>query len=471
MSEFLKQQQEQMQVSSITLAREIFDRQSTEAQADELLMLRTKNEFIPMDCEGANNAVTAFFEELTAAGDLSTVRFSGDQDKVHRETLARLLNGFSEYMPAWEIRRRYAEVCEEIEVYQLFKKIKDGELPEETLFITISDAPDDATTVHEANDIGYRMGNYKGMVRSYHFERNERGEWVRVLEQLSRSNTNDGSTRRWFNENASAVPLHATGALHETCLASRSRLPDGVVSLTQELDGPDKIYGESWAMAAVNKRPNYAHVRSFSEERRMRFARFTNELAEHEEKLLKQLQTGQITYQEKLRQYYDKQDEIIDRVAIMDSDFARDARGEATVTYYQQAGFALHRGDLEGFRANIHTARRLFESNPTGGGTACGGKGARRIQPDNPESFDAFADELFEKSTDDASSEEWRDGVCRVPSCGYKGKVGPCSICKACENRFKAGDDPTKDVLPPQKANAQKTKGWISWMLPNLKVL
>lgn len=453
MSEHLTNGFEEPAGRQVVLTREVFDRSRIEARADELLAFRERNEYLPLSDEAGNNAVTALFEELTAAGDLSVLRFDGDQNEVHRDTLARLLNGFYEGMPEWERRRRYAEICEELQVQEFFVAVSSGELSSDSLLFVVSDFPDDAPSLDEAHGIGYRAGNRKGMLRSYHFEQGADGSWTRVLEQLSRSNSTDGSTRDWFNINASAVPLHSTGALHESFIAGRGRLPDGIVTLVDEMDGSDRLYGEPVHEAVANGRPGYESLRSVSLERRRQLEKFTSELAMHEQRLLNMLHKGEITYAEKLNRYYKKQDEIVDRIAIMDSDYARDSRGEASVVFYQQAGFALLAGDEAGFHANLHTAHRVKDKHAGG---ACGGRGAETAN-DNPYDNPEDAGNLYEKSKQDAKDWKWKDGVCRVPSCRKKTKVGPCSVCRPCQKRFDRGEDPTKDPLPGRASKARKT--------------
>ncbi|MCA9332161.1 hypothetical protein KC968_04480 [Candidatus Saccharibacteria bacterium] len=51
------------------------------------------------------------------------------------------------------------------------------------------------------------------------------------------------------------------------------------------------------------------------------------------------------------------------------------------------------------------------------------------------------------------NSRKWKKGVCQVRSCSTRPgvtEVGPCSVCKSCQAKFDAGDDPTKYVVPPR---------------------
>lgn len=75
------------------------------------------------------------------------------------------------------------------------------------------------------------------------------------------------------------------------------------------------------------------------------------------------------------------------------------------------------------------------------------------------------------ESDKESSKDEWKTGVCRIESCDSRQrdpgttKVGPCSICKKCEDKFNAGQDPTKEsVVSIQPTQQEKTAGILGFI-------
>lgn len=39
---------------------------------------------------------------------------------------------------------------------------------------------------------------------------------------------------------------------------------------------------------------------------------------------------------------------------------------------------------------------------------------------------------------------KWKQGICRVKSCGKKTEVGPCDVCRSCQSKYDKGEDPNE---------------------------
>jgi hypothetical protein len=464
---------------AIVLAREVVGKDAIELRAQELIDARHEYAWEHIDGEDYYNAVTSLFEELRAAGDVTEIDFAGDQAEIHAATIARLLNAYNPSLPKWELKRRFAEICEELTVFEAFCMIARGVLPADTQIVTASDFPSDSgedlQTIHNA---GYTAANRKGMLRSYSFYKNEDGEWVRHLEQISRSNADtQTTTRQWFNAHATAVPLHATGALHEQFFANRKRLPDGVVSYVAELDGMSEeplLYGEPEHIALQNERPSYAEARDKSLADRQREHRYVLELQQYEKELTRRLQNGEIDYDTKLHLFHRRQDSIVDRILVQRPYMAADARGVESAKYYllaQQAAIAGDQYAMNMYRSFAHRSRDRLS------GGSCGGSGKNS---DGNDIFDPIAAvytlaQFNEDKTadEDPSKWVWKKGYCRVTSCSNKGKkteVGPCSVCRQCQHKFDTNDDPTKkkstenEIIATMDKVDSKPKSILAWL-------
>lgn len=419
----------QVRHGEIVLARELVDKESIELHANLLISNRTNYEWENLPDEDYNNAVTSLWEELRAAGDISEIDFHGNQVEVHAKTIARLLNGLRNDTPEWERKRRFAEVCEELTVNEVFCKVSRGELPEDTIVLTESDFPTDAegATLQQIHDIGYRAGNKKGMARCYSFPKNEVGQYYRHLEQISHSNAvATDRTRNWYNQNASAVPLHATGALHEQAVTTKTRLPDGVVTFMKELDelGTGTLrYGDPIAMAAENERPSYDEIRSKSRENRAQECHFAQELADYETELNVSLHNGLITYNRKLQLFHKKQKEIIERILLQQPSYAADARGIVAAEHYRFASQAMQAGDR--YAAEMHLNFAIKTRDTLAGGS-CGGSGQQdKDSPLSPDNLNIINKVLDSYKTDlEARGEEDQYGSLEAecPHCHEKNK-------------------------------------------------
>ncbi len=424
---------------------ELFDQEAVWLQAQVLIDTHESLETPEIANESLWNGESSLFEELTASGDLSIIRFSGNQDYIHTATIKRLLNGWNQKAPKWDKKRKFWELCEEIYVDGIFQKIKSGELPEDTILGTVSDIPDDdVAPEEEIHTQGYRPLNHKGMVRTYHFEKSPDGSWTRVLEQISRSNSNDLSSHNWL-VNAGIYPLKDSEAILANQFVSTQRhLPDRVVSVVKGMDEltGDVLYGEPRAEALRSGRVEYDQLREFSRERREQLENHSQELAKLDAELQIRVKRREISYPEKLWLIRQRQTEIIDRILLLAPEYATDARGELAAGYWHRASLDFARGDFESFERNFTSAKKSTDSRAE---SACGGRGIR------PGEMETYTKETYTKAQEEKKNWKWKDGVCQVKTCRKKAKVGPCSVCKKCQLVFDRGGDPTRGIALPEK--------------------
>ncbi len=432
---------------NVLLGRELHDREYIEQVAMQLIENRDTIIELPVENELAQNAVTGLFERLTAAGHLSHIEFTGDQEEIHLATLQRLLNAYDESSPEWELRRRFQEICEELTVYRTYTLIESGELPADTFVMTVSDIPDENISDTEKHQNGYRALNAKGMLRSYHFHREDDGMWTRILEQVSRSNSNDLSTRRWYSENAGAVPISSTGGLSEQILVTRDRMPDGIVTMTRELDeifGVDRLYGETGAEKSANNRADYNSLRQDSALREEMLTKFSSMLEVTDAELKQKQIKGEITYQQRLF-YFDQEikNHLIPRILFNAPQFAKDAYGREAGEIAERASVLFQQGQVYQARDMMMIA---FVQRDERAGTGCGGLGAKQTS-DNPMDIVDAMTKAVEGAVEDRKDWKWSKGICQVESCKTrpgKTEVGPCSVCRNCQKVFDSGGDPTK---------------------------
>ena len=437
--------EQRLAAGDVVLAREFMNKDLIEQEALRLIQ-NHELQIVqgPIVNERQDNAITGLFERITAAGDLSEVSFEGDQQAVHLATRQRILNSLTLDMPQWDRKRCFYELCEELTVTKVFELIKTGALPADTKVMTHSDFPDDDATLEEKHGRGYRTLNNKGMLRSYHFEKDQNGEWKRVLEQLSRSDSNDGSTREWFNQNANAVPLHSTGALAEQVLVTSKRLPDGVITLAAELDGifgTQRLYGETYTNYDDTHRPAYTEIRESSRIWRSQFKQYTDELTTYEDSLYHLRVDKKITYDRHLRLFHQKIDTIIQRILLLAPQFAEDTYGAAAAPFIHSASLAFAAGHYQQAADLLGSAESRKDEKAS---ISCGGRGAEK----DPLSPNQSPSEAVDTAITDKKYWKWKQGVCVVKSCPTRpGKttVGPCSVCTSCQYKFDAGKDPTNE--------------------------
>jgi hypothetical protein len=233
--------------------------------------------------EYRDNARTALMEALTASGHLSVVEIEGTLEEINTQILRRLLNGWDESLPHYELSRRFAEICNELFIQKTHRAIVKGSLPPDTEVLEVSDHPEPLLGAQ----LGYRDANRKGMVRSTGLRNNGNGQYTRVIEQVSRSNSHDGSTRSFFA--SCGVPLRQDipvdlAALERPTIYTRRDYVDGVVDVQRSLDwhasqraGEYVLYGDTGER--IDRHPAYENLRYESVGREKQIEFYTGKLA------------------------------------------------------------------------------------------------------------------------------------------------------------------------------------------------
>jgi len=419
------------------LAGDIYNRRKLEQQACNLIESRNKIEHDSWESEPQINARTALFEALTAKGHLSRVEFPGQIDDVNQKTLERLLNGWSDAMPVWEQARRLNEVTEELTIQSVYQDVKSGKLPIDTIVITISNYPEDAPE-HQATQVGYGVLNQKGMVRTTTFEND-----IRILEQGSRSNSNDGSAERFFAAQGFAVGKGATRLLANQIIATKRDFPDGVVDIQRALDhfcGPHVIYGENRFQDDLDV-PEYHELRKISASREDQAETFIKKLEEFERSLNLDYKSGKIDYNQKLVALNKRRKELVAEICVLAPNYAKDAIGAAAAKHIKQASYAMASGDDAAGAQYMESA--ISAADPRAG-AVCGGNGLSNLSQTQTAS-QAEAQRLYLEAKDERKKWKWEKGVCIVQECPSrptKTEVGPCSVCRKCQTVFDNGENP-----------------------------
>jgi hypothetical protein len=442
MEQFRAHNQEMAPRRNVVLASEIFGQLETQAQALINAHVATRESDGLSEREPEDNATTALFEGLTSHGHLSRLEFAGDMDEVDAATLRRLLNGWFDHYPPEEKARRLSEIVEELIIQATRKGIVTGELPADTMVITQSNYADDLPQ-DVATRLGYRRHNRKGFVRAVGFEQDAEGQWNRVIEQVSRSNSNDQSSAGFLQARVGVVGyLSTTSILGSQILATREAFPDGVIDVQRELDqhaGPGIRYGEVVADYSSHRLPllSYDELRDGSRQRELQAAEQIGRLKEHEQKINERFMSGELSYDQKLEMLHEKRDAIISEICLLDPGYAPDARGELSAGYFRLSAEAIARGDHEAGQRYLASA--IYAIDPDAA-PACGGIG---IKADG--TLNALGKNIYNNAKESRKNWPWKKGICIVKKCVKAIKkeltdVGPCSVCKSCQNRFDAKD-------------------------------
>lgn len=434
MSELLEQKNK----SERELALQPAPGEMSEIQFEAMSLLASREQVAQPEVytpERIDNARTALMEALTASGHLSRIELVGDTPQaIHEQVVARLVNGCDDSLPSHEKTRRFYELCEELYIHRTHQQIQNGELPETTAVAVISDYPDSLPDA-QAQELGYRSKNKKGMVRSTHLLKQANGQYVRIIEQVSRSNSHDDSSRhllREFNGPASSHGPKDIAVLQKPFQYDISELEDGVVDLQRRLDayaGPNVTYGEVQADTHVV----YEQVRAVSQQREQQIDSFTQRLADFEKRLDQQFRSGNITAAERDGQYQEEVHQILRAICVLAPEYSEDCFGKQAAQYYQQAANYELTGDTYG-RDQMLSAVRLIEEAVSFCGVSINATTAKKLGVD----IDNVDDLLMEEK----KNWRYREGYCRVTSCGSRPKktqVGPCDVCKNCEKKFDSG--------------------------------
>lgn len=106
---------------------------------------------------------------------------------------------------------------------------------------------------------------------------------------------------------------------------------------------------------------------------------------------------------------------------------------------------------------------RLIASLNLKVGSGCSGKSEARFKTYDDGNLSNLDPE---NSIDDKDSKEnwkWKQGICRVRSCGKKTEVGPCNVCRNCQAKFDKGEDPTKALMIDEIKNTPNSEISVSF--------
>ncbi len=419
----------------------VLDQAAIEAQAQALIDSRHQMPEVPMYMpEYRDNARTALMEAMTRSGHLSVVEISGSLEEINQQVLNRLLNGWNDNLPEHEQKRRFAEICEELVIQETHWAIVIGILPPETEVAVLSDIP-----VVAIKGIGYRYENAKGMARSTGLRSNPDGSFTRVIEQVSRSNSGPQTTLPFLQElNVHYDENEATdvAALKAPFLYSRRDFIDGVVSIQRTLDkyaGPDVLYGD--LPADSQRHVGYEHLRAESARREADIECYVDGLAELEEQLKNLVAAGESPSEEALAIFSGEIERILDAICLLHPEYTEATFGKEYSAVVDTAALMVQQGNHE-MAAQYLEANGFMKQKIM----FCG----MEIGLDKAKELGLKVNDLGELLEIGKEEFKWKKGICRVEACPTrpgKTEVGPCSVCKQCQNAFDHGDDPTKISL------------------------
>lgn len=408
---------EHMDVSyEIVTADEVVDRAMIEALAGQLIENYEATPKTLRENEAEDNARTALFEALTASGHMSVVELAGDQSEVHQQVLQRLLNSyFRPGIPEAEKARNFEEICEELVVQTVFERVQTGGLPPDTKINTVSDFAH--SLGDEAQRFGYRPsdkknGMGKGMVRETGFEMKD-GHWVRVIKQISRSDTYAPTTISRLQRAGLRLPLRSGEEDIQLLGSQMLSVSHGALEVTRLLDrlqrGVKVAYGRPMSKDTVP----YEQLEKVSRQREQAAESHIKELADYERELDRLLETGRIDPHEHLKRYAEALREHVRAICVQYPAYTHGALGEKVVDDYARAHERFEAGDASGAASIINGA-----SGRESAVVACGmSVEARNNDPNNPNANkEQTAREILEREL----MKDW-DKITNCPICGNKG--------------------------------------------------
>ena len=422
-------------------ANEIIDYGEIEQRAREVLAAHISPEKKISVEEYENNARTAIFEALTSSGHSSRIEFVGDIHTVHEQIMTRLLNGYDKSLPQHELDRRFAEICEELAAYEIFCAVERGEVPPDVQISTISDFAAPLGVL--ANKLGYREMNRKGMVRTTWLERDGNGDFVRVLEQISRSNSDAYESIMMLHDQGVEVNRkgEADVDLLQTQLVDFQReATKGALGLMQRLDtfaGPNIMYGEPKAIESVA----YENLHQTSQQRESRVEGFVRQLAQFEADIDRSMRLGEISWQKWQSLYMREVTDIVRSICVLNPDYVKNSLGAQVQEAYDRAHKQYLSGDTAGADATV--ASVAGQENQV---VICGNSNSEQQQSPTTDPANSRVKKLLDQS------KKWKytKGRCRITNCPTSEQrerpdVGPCDVCRLCQGYFDRKKDPAKE--------------------------
>ncbi len=379
------------------------------------------------------DARTALFEALTASGHLSKVELSGSLDYIHGTMLSVHLNAYSDTLPDHEKARQYQELCEELTRQKVEHLQTDGEVSVALQVATISDDPSSGgMSDRQAQALGYRPQNHKGMVRSSRLIIQPDGTYTRVTEQVSRSNSNAVTTAQFFAENDLPVRPHSRADVRVLGSQLLHSMSEGVIGLQRRLDmfnGVEIRYGEQKNDTQIS----YEHLAQESAARESQAEAYTSILADYMMKLDNLETIGDINQKQHSELLKTEIHRILQSICVMSPIYAVDCFGvEAAPGYYQASDKALA-GDIGGSTETVANNQSKEQTV-----SLCG----MSITNQKAKELGVEVDSLGRLIQ--LGLERWgtKIGACRVPDCvsSKPTEVGACDVCTGgCEPLFNRG--------------------------------
>ncbi len=115
---------------------------------------------------------------------------------------------------------------------------------------------------------------------------------------------------------------------------------------------------------------------------------------------------------------------------------------------------------------------RLIASQNLKVGSGCPGKSEARFKTHDDRDLSNLGPENGFDDKDSKENWKWKQGVCRVKSCGKKTEVGPCDVCRNCQAKFDKGEDPTKTLIIEEikfTSNDETNKSFMEIMRANFE--
>lgn len=291
----------------------------------------------------------------------------GDPQTVHTQVIERLLNGyFRDAIAQHERDRVFQEICEELTIHRTFEAMKRGDMPGSMIVTTISDF---AHPLGEAaEDHGYRAENKKGMVRSTSLAwRN--GTYVRVIRQLSRSNTYAPETLQQLQQIGIRLPERIGHSDVQLLGIQLLSVKEGAIEVTKKLDRQQGVFVRFGEIARTDT-PDYDEVERLSAARESQVGRHVHELADYEKSLDSLVEKGMISKTESLQRYVNKTRDIVRTICVQYPGYTKDALGEAVVASYEEAHALYETGDYIGAAGAIARTASLESEIAVCGGSS-----------------------------------------------------------------------------------------------------
>jgi len=451
---------EGLQHEGIVSYTDYIDRQQVEAEAWWLIEQCQQMPEVEVKWpERMNNGRTALMEAMTASGHLSSVEISGTLEEINQQILSRLLNGLDDSLPAHEWDRRFADLCSELVIQEIHKRIVRGELPKDTAVLELLDYPV-ALDDDQATELGYRRSNYKGMVLSAHLRDDGNGQYTRLIEQPSRSNATGRSTFGFLN--AAGVQVESgpadIAALRTPCLYRVSDYRDGVVDIMRLLDkhaGPGVLYGDTGERA--QQHIPYEQLRQESARREEEIECYIDGLASLESQLDGMVKSGKISYSDRTELFKGEVERILTAICTLNPGYAEDTFGKAAAPYFHEASLMEAAGDTRGAQDLLAETKYLREIV-----TFCGVSISVEEAQKQGLKVNSFS-QLMEMGK---NFWKWKEGMCVVKQCPTrprKVEVGPCSVCHGCQDLFDKGKDPAYVYGSTQQEVKSRPKKESDW--------